>query len=324
MQHRAILSLLVFTLLFTACRQDQINEISLTSTDQKELETRESFPELLPLPDGFKPEGIVAGTGSDFYAGSLGNGAIYRGDFRTGKGEVFFTPGEARMAVGLDFDARTHYLFVAGGGFGGGYVVDTRTGTEVADFSFGGGFVNDVIITKEAAYFTDSFLPHIYKVSLGSNGSLPDASGVETLLLGGDFNFIMGNFNANGIEATPDGTSLIVVNSAAGELYLVDPNTGDANLIDLGGDSVANGDGILRVGKTLYVVQNFFNQIAVVALSTDYLSGNLQAPLADVDFRIPTTVTRHGGTLYAVNARFDVAPPQASADGIEFNVVKVD
>lgn len=38
---------------------------------------------------------------------------------------------------------------------------------------------------------------------------------------------------------------LIIANNEAGELYLVDPSTGDATLIDIGG-VVINGDGLVR------------------------------------------------------------------------------
>jgi len=34
----------------------------------------------------------------------------------------------------------------------------------------------------------------------------------------------------------------------------VDPDTGEASAIDLGGDAVPNGDGLLLRGHTLYVV----------------------------------------------------------------------
>ena len=45
---------------------------------------------------------------------------------------------------------------------------------------------------------------------------------------------------------------------------------------------------------------------------------------ANRNFRIPTTADVFGGSLYAVNARFDVAPPGGGAKGIEFEIVKVD
>ena len=62
--------------------------------------------------------------------------------------------------------------------------------------------------------------------------------------------FVAG-FNLNGIEATKDGRTLIVVNSTKGELYTINAETGESALIDLGGATVPTGDGILLDGRTL-------------------------------------------------------------------------
>ena len=48
---------------------------------------QEAGPELIRLPDGFRPEGIAI-AGNTFYVGSIPTGAIYRGDLRTGQGAV--------------------------------------------------------------------------------------------------------------------------------------------------------------------------------------------------------------------------------------------
>ena len=45
-------------------------------------------------------------------------------------------------------------------------------------------------------------------------------------------------------KVAEDGT-LIVVNMAAGELYTVDPTTGQTSMIDVGG-VLLNGDGLVR------------------------------------------------------------------------------
>lgn len=50
------------------------------------------FPEVIPLPQDWQAEGIAAGPGTTVYAGSLGTGAIYRADLRTGAGEVLVPP----------------------------------------------------------------------------------------------------------------------------------------------------------------------------------------------------------------------------------------
>lgn len=141
----------------------------------------------------------------------------------------------------------------------------------------------------------------------------------EGISLSGDYVFTPGQFNANGIAATPNGDTLILVNSIDGLLYNVDPNTGEATLIDLGGDTVLNGDGILLQGKTLYVVQNQMNQIAVVELNSDFTAGTIVDTIADSDFRVPTTIARFGNSLYAVNARFD-APPTPNT---KYEVVRI-
>jgi hypothetical protein len=154
---------------------------------------------------------------------------------------------------------------------------------------------------------------------LGSGGQLPDAGAVEEIPLSGDFVFTPTAFNANGIDATANGKSLVVVNSTSGELYHVEPETGVASLIDLGGATVFNGDGILLDGKTLYVVQNRLNQIAVVQLDADLTAGEIVAIITDPAFDVPTTITEFGNSLYAVNARFGT-PPEPDTD---YDVVKV-
>src|SRR5512133_3307539 len=74
-----------------------------------------TFPDLIALPTGFQPEGITVGQGSTFYTGSLANGAIYRGDLRTGEGSVFIPGSAGQVSVGMKYDESSHYLFVAGG-----------------------------------------------------------------------------------------------------------------------------------------------------------------------------------------------------------------
>ncbi|WP_116126664.1 SMP-30/gluconolactonase/LRE family protein [Lewinella sp. IMCC34183] len=303
---------LLAAFVLTGCTPDPATDLS-----GQEVTFRKAFPEVLPLPDGFQPEGIVAGTGNDFYVGSLADGSIYRGDFRTGEGSVIFTP-ESGVSVGLAFDPQTKYLYVAGGPGGGAYVLDTRSREVVESYAFDGGFVNDVILTPDAAYFTESFAgPFLYAAELTRSGQ--PTGDFETRTLTGDYTFVSGGFNANGIEATPSGDALIVVNSSLGTLYRVDPETGVAQLIDLGGETVVNGDGLLLLGKTLYVVQNQFNQIAEIRLSPDYLSGAITDILTDEDFRVPTTVTRKGSTLYAVNARFGTP----AGPNVDYEVVAV-
>ena len=266
-----------------------------------------AFPATISLPNGFAPEGIATGLGTTFYAGSLATGAIYRGDLRTGEGAVFVAPA-GKPALGLKYDIRTGLLFVAGGTSGEARVYDGRTGALAATFAFPGAlFVNDVVLTREAAYFTDSRRPVLYRIPLGPGGRLPSGGTSETLALTGDYVFGPG-FNANGIVATPDGRTLILVNTNSGVAYAVDARTGVATTIPVEGGPLVNADGLLLEGRELFVVQNRLNRIAVVRLDGRFTSGRVDRVITSAGFDVPTTVASFGPSLYAVNARFGTPP----------------
>lgn len=268
-----------------------------------------AFPQVIQLPRGFQPEGIEVGRGTTFYVGSVANGAIYRGNLRTGTGAVL-VPGQAgKAATGIELD-RFNRLFVAGAGTGDASVYNARTGALIRTYDFASSdtFINDVVVTRSAAYFTDSRKAVLYVVPIGTGGSL---GAFRTLTLSGDVSLASG-FNLNGIDATANGKTLIAVQSNKGLLFRIDPVTGATRAISLGAESVPNGDGILLTGKTLYVVQNQLNRVAVIALSADLASGRVTTRLTDPDFAVPTTIDDHGRRLYAVNARFGSPSPSTT------------
>jgi sugar lactone lactonase YvrE len=281
-----------------------------------------NFPDRIPLPAGWLPEGIAAGRGTTFYAGSRRDGAVYRGDLRTGEGAVFVagTPGD--VAVGLEYDQRRDRLWVAGGATGTVSVYDAATGARLARYRLaaaGTAFLNDLVVTRDAVYVTDSNDDVLHRIPLGPGGALPAPDAVGTLPLGGEYRQVAG-FNANGIEAAPNGRTLLVINSATGILYRVDAATGVAAAVDLGGATLTAGDGIFLVGRTLYVVRNRLNRIAVVRLGPDYATGVVEREITSPAFDVPTTVTAFGGSLYAVNGRFTTPPTPTTP----YDVVRVD
>lgn len=272
--------------------------------------SEKSLPTVIPLPNGFRPEGITIGGGPYAYAGSIADGSVYRADLRTGQGRTV-AAGPGTSAAGLKLDGRGR-LFVAMVG-AGARVVDARTGAELASYVLATEtetFANDVVLTPRAVWFTDSYEPTLYALPLGPGGALPDAADVVRLPLGGDWSQVPGAvINANGITQTPDGTALLVVQTGVGGLHRVDPRTGVTRLVDLGDAApLVNGDGLLLTGRTLYVVQNRQNAIDVFRLSPDGHSGVFLRRLTDPDLDIPTTVAAYGDRLYLPNARFTTTP----------------
>jgi hypothetical protein len=264
----------------------------------------------IALPEEFRPEGIASGPGASFYVGSIPQGAVYRGSYRTGEGQVLVPPHQGRNHIGLKVDKRFHRLFVAGGPSKGIYVYDSRTGADVASFPVpDAGFINDVVLTRRAAYFTDSRVPQLYRIGIRRDGSLGPLERIE---LSGDLVYQEGN-NANGIDALRGGRTLVVVQGNLGKLFAVSARTGQAREILLD-RPVTNGDGILLRGHTLYVVQNRDNKVAVLKLKKGLRKGRVIRYLRDPSLDVPTTIAPFGKFIYAVNARFD--RPDTSADDI--------
>ncbi|CAA9214801.1 MAG: hypothetical protein AVDCRST_MAG41-149 [uncultured Corynebacteriales bacterium] len=258
------------------------------------------FPKVIDLPDGFRPEGIATGPRATFYVGSLADGSIYRGSLITGRGAVFI-PGTPGGAVnGLEVAGSR--LYAAGGSTGTVKAYDLRSGALLTSTQVG-GFVNDVVVTRTAAYYTNSLLPVLHVLPIGPGGRLGE---VRTVPLTGDIVYGTG-FNANGIEASPNGRTLLIVQSNTGLLFRVTP-TGVTSTVDLGGASLTNGDGLLRRGRILYVVRNRNNAIVEVALGAGYRTGRVVGTITDPNFDVPTTVDAFGPFLYAVNARFGTTP----------------
>ncbi|WP_405955498.1 SMP-30/gluconolactonase/LRE family protein [Streptomyces phaeochromogenes] len=259
-----------------------------------------TWPTEFPLPNGFLPEGIAIGRKPYAYMGSRANGAIYRTDLRTGEGGILFAGGTGLIAVGLKLD-HDGLLYVAGN-TGVARTHDSRTGEVVATHQLTeptGHFINDVTLLGDRAWFTDSRAAALYGVPRGRTGT------VKTLPLTGDWVQLPDVNNANGIVGTPDGRALIVVKSTPGELYNVNLRTGHATRITLvGAANVVNGDGLYRIGRTLYVVQNRLNLISVFHLDPKATTATLTGTITDPRFDVPTTAARFGNRLYLVNARF--------------------
>jgi sugar lactone lactonase YvrE len=278
--------------------------------------------QVIVLPGATSAEGIAAGRGATFYAGDLFAGDIFRGNLQRGTAERFIDAPAGRMAVGMAVNVAHQLLFVAGGFTGQGYIYDTGSGATVASYQFGtppASLINDVALTKDGAWFTDSFQAQLYFVPV-SRAGVPSPT-FRTLALSGPAATLIGNgaVNLNGIQATANGKTLIVAHSANAQLDTVDPTTGVSATI--AGVSVPNVDGIVLEAGRLWAVQNFSNQVSRIRLRPDLSAGVVEAVITSPLFQIPTTAARFGSRLAVVNAKFDTGiPPTAK----QFEVVLVD
>jgi hypothetical protein len=313
---RRLLLLLATALLVSAVAAVPVAAVPVAAGGEK-------LPTEIPLPDGFQPEGIAIDHEGTFYVTSIPTGAVFRGSVRSGKGAVLVPGQEGRAGIGLK--VARGMLFVAGGPTGRAFVYSARSGELLASYQLATGqtFINDVVLTRRAAWFTDSLTPALYRVPLAADGGLPAPEDVQTLPLTGDIKFQEGFFNTNGIVAAQGGRVLVIVQSIVesntGKLFTVDSGSGVTSEIDLGGEPVVS-DGLLLRGRTLFAVEGFSNRLARIKLSRDLTSGRVVERISDPDFDIPTTIAAFGRHLYAVNSRFTTPPTPDT----EYTVVRVD
>ena len=225
------------------------------------------------------------------------------------------------MAVGMAADLAHDLLFVAGGFTGQGYVYDLRTGATVASYQFAApGPRWSTTWQSPRTAPVHRLLPRPALLCAGHPGGGPGAD-VRTLAVSGPAAAISPSPdvpNLNGIQATPNGKTLIVAHSANAQLYTVDPATGASAAI--AGVSVPNVDGIVLEAGRLWAVQNFSNQVSRIRPRPDLSSGVVEEVITSPLFQVPTTAARFGSRLAVVNAKFDTGIPP-TADQYEVIVV---
>lgn len=294
---------------------------------------QQNWPEAIPIPTGFEAEGIELGKGHEFFVGGFSYsgvffpaemlsafaGAIYKGNLRTGEGAILVEP-TGKPVSGLSYDPRTDYLYAATGSVGfdelgnviaidqGVIVYDASSGDPIMEIGFGDGIVlNDLLVTRRAVYVTDSINADLWKLPLEKGGRLPSNPVADVISMDG---FLMvAGFNANGLVGKFDGRQLVIVNITTGVLYRVDTATGHASPLEIEGaeETFENGDGLYLDGRTLYIMENFTNRIAVVQLSGDLSGGEFIRYIGegpDTPLNVATTIIGFGNSIYAINTNF--------------------
>lgn len=259
------------------------------------------------------PEGIAydASSGS-VYTGSAVTGALLRMNLKTRAAEVV-TPGGVLVpagsttfpaVLGMKLDTRNR-LWIAGGRTGRVFVVDAKSGKMVGQQQVpdpSKSLVNDVALVGDAAYFTDTRTPTLWRVQAGGDAPGPlepwlDFTG--TPLPYGE------GANLNGIVATPDGRSLIVVHMGKGLLFRIGLADRKIVPIDTGGAELAGADGLVLDGRTLYVVRQTAVEIATLELSEDLTKATVVNRFKDPALAWPATAVKAGDRLLVVNTQFN-------------------
>ena len=171
-----------------------------------------------------------------------------------------------------------------------------------------------MVLTDRYAWFTDSRQAQLYRVERTRTGRNADAAEVRTVPLSGDWEQVQASGpmtnNANGIAQTPDGRALLVVNSATGMLFRVNPRTGEATEVDLGGYALTNGDGLLVQGShPVRGPEPAQPGRGHRAQPSRHRRASWSETLTSPDFDVPTTVAAYKGSLYLPNARFGIESP---------------
>lgn len=269
---------------------------------------------VLPLPDtAAYPEGVTVdpATGA-IYTNGANTGVVFRVDAETGAVARVADPlglGDSppvrpvSVALGLKADGQGR-LWVAGARTGSMHVVDIATGQRLARFTTpeGAWLINDVALTSDAAYFTDTLRPVLWRVA---RDSVADAVLEPWLSFEGTALQYGEDPNLNGIVATPDGRYLIVVLMKTGRLYRIDTQTREVAAIDAGASALDGGDGLALIGQRLFLVRQPAGEVVALDLSPDLLTAVEAKRIQPAELAWPATIAVRGDRLIVANSQLN-------------------
>lgn len=273
----------------------------LTAAAQTEAVTTYELPG-----ENTYPEGIAYNEASNtFFVGSASDGTIYQGDPQSGEIMTLIAGGErdAFATLGLKVDDENR-LWVAGGTSGQVFVYDVETAEQTNAISTpgeGDPLLNDLVVASSGdVYVTDSFRPTLFRIAAGSETAEAWLDFTDTA-----FEYQEEGPNANGIEVTPNDQYLLVVQMNTGQLFRIDVASKEVSEVDLGGETLAGGDGLVLDGQRLYAIIQTNDEIVSVDMSDDFSSGTVISRTQDESLAYPATAALVDDRLLVVNAQFD-------------------
>jgi Cu-Zn family superoxide dismutase len=271
-------------------------------------------PGRLELPAAVSfPEGVAydAATGA-LYTASAEDGTVVRVNAATGAADVITPAGTLMPAGGTTFPGPlgmevdgANRLWIAGGFTGKVWVVNTADGTVIKEVTVPTApqsLINDLAIVGATGYFTDTFVPTLWRVSAegGTIGNIEpwlDLAGTP-IPYGAD------GPNLNGITVTPDGRTLIVVHMGKGQLFKIDVASKAVTAIDTAGADLTTADGLVLEGSTLYVIRQGAQEVVTLRLNAELTGATVVSRFTE-GLAWPATATRVGEDLVVVNTQFN-------------------
>lgn len=259
------------------------------------------------------PEGIAYDAASGaLYTASAEDGTVVRVNASTGAADVVTPAGTLMPAgtttfpgpLGMSVDGSSR-LWIAGGFTGKAWVINTADGTVVKEVTVPTApesLINDVAIVGSTGYFTDTFVPTLWRLS-ESAGTFGE---IEPWLdlTGTPIDYSGEGPKLNGITVTPDGQTLIVVHMGQGQLFTIDVATKAVTPIDSAGADLTTADGLVLDGDTLYVVRQGAQEVVTLQLNADRTSATVASRVSD-GLAWPATAALVGDDLIVVNTQFD-------------------
>jgi Cu-Zn family superoxide dismutase len=298
--------------------------LTITTTSAQKPAAITQYP--LP-PDVTYPEGIAYDAKQEtIYTGSAESGTIVRMTLAGKQTATVSPPGSVLQAppfpalLGMKIDPSGR-LWVAGGRTGSMAVVDSRKGAVLKKFEVpkkDASLINDVTLVGSSAYFTDSLTPTLWRITAKGD----QIGDLEPWLqfAGSPIEYTTPGANLNGITATPDGRSLIVVQMNKGLLFRITVQDKRITPIDVGGEALTAADGLVLDGQTLYVVRQGEQEIATVQLDADLSKGRVVSRFRNAALLWPATAVKVGDQLLVVNTQFN---KRTTKDPVPFSIVGV-
>jgi sugar lactone lactonase YvrE len=267
------------------------------------------LPDTVTFPEGIAYD-AAAGT---IYTGSAVSGTLVRVNLKGGVAETVapagvLVPGGATTTfpavLGMKRDPNGR-LWIAGGRSGKFFVVDSRTGKVIKQLQVpdpSKSLINDLALVGTTGYFTDTLAPTLWRIE--AKGDAIGALEPWLDFTGTPLQYYEGA-NLNGIAATPDGQSLIVVQMGKGLLFRIDLATKKVSAIDTAEADLTGADGLVLDGRTLYVVRQTAVEIATVHLTDDLSKGTVVNRFKDRLLAWPATAVKVGDRLLVVNTQFN-------------------